>query len=51
VLDGVAVIGAWLFQELLKMVSIALSLAHAVDRRDRVGVVTTPVLLLRFPLS
>jgi hypothetical protein len=50
VLDGVAVIGARLFQELLEAVSAALSPARAVSRRDGVGVGTTPVLLLPFPL-
>jgi hypothetical protein len=36
VLDGIALIGAWLL--------------YAVGRRNRVGVGMTPVLLLSFPL-
>jgi hypothetical protein len=50
VLDRVAMIGASLFQELLKLVGDALSLARMVDHHDRVGVGTTPVLLFLFPL-
>jgi hypothetical protein len=50
VLGGEAVIGARLFHELLELVSIALSLVHAVGRRDHIGVGTKPVLLLPFPL-
>jgi hypothetical protein len=50
VIDGVAVIAARLFQELLEVVGVALSLIRAVSWRDRVGLGTTPVLLLSFPL-
>jgi hypothetical protein len=38
VLDRVTVIGAQLLHELLEVVGVALSLAGAVGRRDRVGV-------------
>jgi hypothetical protein len=50
VLDGVAVIGARLFWELLEVVGIALSLASTVSHSDHFGVGTTPILLLPFPL-
>jgi hypothetical protein len=43
VLDGVAVVAAWLLQELLKVVIVALSLAHSVSRCNCVGVVATSV--------
>jgi hypothetical protein len=49
VLDGVAVIGARFFQELLEVVGVALSLARAVGHHNRVGVGTMSV-LLPFPL-
>jgi hypothetical protein len=49
VIDGVAMTGARLFQELFEVVGIALSLARVVDRRDRVVVCMTSV-LLPFPL-
>jgi hypothetical protein len=42
-------IGAQLFQKVLEVVGIALSLVHVVGRRDHVGVGTAPVLLLPFP--
>jgi hypothetical protein len=48
VLDGVAVVGARLLQGLLEMVIVALSLAHSIDRCDRVGVGVTWVPLLLF---
>jgi hypothetical protein len=52
VLDGIAVISAQLFQELLEVVGLALSLARAVGGRDRVGVGVMSVLLLPFsPIS
>jgi hypothetical protein len=50
VLDGVAMIGARLIQELLKVVGVALSLAHMVVRGGHVGVGMMLVLLLPFPL-
>jgi hypothetical protein len=50
VLDGVAVIGARLFQDMLEVASVALTLARTVGRRDRVGVGAMPILLLTFPL-
>jgi hypothetical protein len=49
VLEGVAMVGAWLLQELLEMVVTALSLVHSVGRYDRIGVGATsvpPLLLL-----
>jgi hypothetical protein len=51
VLEGVAVVGARLLQELLKMVVVALSLACSVGHCDRVGVGATsvPLLLLLLP--
>jgi hypothetical protein len=48
--DGIAVISAWLFQELLEVVGLALSLARAVGRLDRVRFGVTSVLLLPFLL-
>jgi hypothetical protein len=49
VLDRVVVIGARLFQELLEVVGVALSLARAVRHRDYIGVGMRSVLLLSFP--
>jgi hypothetical protein len=48
VLDGVAVVGAWLLQKLLQMVVVALSLALSVDPCDRivVGATSVPLFLL-----
>jgi hypothetical protein len=43
--EGATPIGARLFQELLEVVGVALSLACAVGCRDHVGVGTVPVLL------
>jgi hypothetical protein len=43
--EGATPIGARLFQELLEVVGVALSLACAVGYRDHVGVGTVPVLL------
>jgi hypothetical protein len=52
VLDGEAVVGAWLLQELLEMVVVALSLACSVGRCDRIGAGATsvppPLLLLHY---
>jgi hypothetical protein len=47
-LDRVAVVGAWLLQELFEMVVVALSLARSVGRCDRVGVGATISLLFLF---
>jgi hypothetical protein len=51
VLNGVAVVGPQLLQELLEMVVVALSLARSVGRCDRVGVgaMLIPHLLLLLP--
>jgi hypothetical protein len=46
VLDRVAMVGAWLLQELLEMVLVALSLARSVGRCNRIGVGATSVPLL-----
>jgi hypothetical protein len=43
-------ISARLFQELLKVGGVSLSLARTVGRRNRVGVGMMPVLLFAFPL-